>query len=67
MKVLGTARISAKGGVQIPREIRERYGIQPGDEIDFEDLGWGVRLVLVAKEKDAVGTPSDSSIALRKP
>lgn len=31
-----TSRIGAKGQVVIPKSIRERVGLQPGDEVDFE-------------------------------
>lgn len=30
------ARITSKGQVTIPKEIREELGIRPGDEITFE-------------------------------
>ncbi len=29
--------VSRKGWVVIPREIRERYGIKPGDKVDVVD------------------------------
>ena len=31
-----TARIGAKGQVVIPKSIRERIGLHPGDEVDFQ-------------------------------
>jgi AbrB family looped-hinge helix DNA binding protein len=31
----GTARVSSKGWVVIPKEIRDELGIQPGDEVRF--------------------------------
>lgn len=30
------ARITSKGQVTIPKEVREEMGIHPGDEIEFE-------------------------------
>ena len=31
-----TGRIGAKGQVVIPKSLRERMHLQPGDEVDFE-------------------------------
>ena len=38
-------RITSKGQVTIPVEIRERAGLLPGTEVDFELADDGVRLV----------------------
>jgi AbrB family looped-hinge helix DNA binding protein len=38
-------RITAKGQVTIPVAIRERAGLLPGTEVDFELAGDGVRIV----------------------
>lgn len=39
------SRVTEKGQVTIPKEIREELGIQPGDEVTFErtDTGYIVR------------------------
>jgi AbrB family looped-hinge helix DNA binding protein len=39
------SRVTEKGQVTIPKEIREELGIQPGDEVTFEptDTGYVVR------------------------
>lgn len=39
------SRITEKGQVTIPKEIREELGIRPGDEVTFErtDEGYVVR------------------------
>ncbi|MBI2942380.1 MAG: AbrB/MazE/SpoVT family DNA-binding domain-containing protein [Chloroflexi bacterium] len=29
------ARITSKGQITIPKEVRERLGVQPGDALDF--------------------------------
>ena len=38
-------RITSKGQVTIPIEIREKAGLLPGTEVDFELDGEGVRIV----------------------
>lgn len=35
-------RITSKGQVTIPIEIRERYGLLPGTEVEFEPAAEGV-------------------------
>jgi len=34
-------KVTTKGQVTIPKEIRERLGIEPGDEIEFEETDDG--------------------------
>jgi AbrB family looped-hinge helix DNA binding protein len=46
-------RITSKGQVTIPADIRERAGLLPHTEVDFEFDGKGVRIVRV----DARGKP----------
>ena len=31
------AKITSKGQVTIPKEIREKVGLEPGDEVSFEE------------------------------
>jgi AbrB family looped-hinge helix DNA binding protein len=38
-------RITSKGQVTIPVAIREKAGLLPGTEVDFELAGEGVRIV----------------------
>lgn len=38
-------RVTSKGQVTIPREVRKRLGITPGSEVDFELDERGARLV----------------------
>jgi AbrB family looped-hinge helix DNA binding protein len=38
-------RVTSKGQVTIPQAVRERLGIEPGSEVDFELDGHGARLV----------------------
>lgn len=35
-------RVTTKGQVTIPKDIRERFGIKPGDEVVFEETEDGV-------------------------
>jgi antitoxin PrlF len=42
-----THRVGAKGQVVIPKELRERVGLQPGSEVDFALEG--DRVVLAAR------------------
>jgi antitoxin PrlF len=37
-------RVTTKGQVTIPKEIREALGIKPGDEVTFEQTESGYRL-----------------------
>ncbi|MDP2950388.1 MAG: AbrB/MazE/SpoVT family DNA-binding domain-containing protein [Chloroflexota bacterium] len=47
---MAIAKVSKKGWVVIPREIRERYGIQPGDKVHVIDYGGRIALVPAAKD-----------------
>lgn len=38
-------RVTSKGQVTIPRAVRQRLGITPGSEVDFELDEHGARLV----------------------
>lgn len=37
-------KVTSKGQVTIPRAIRERYGLLPGTEVEFEVVGDTVRI-----------------------
>lgn len=37
-------RVTAKGQITIPLELRRRYGIQPGDEVRFSADADGIRV-----------------------
>ena len=49
---MATVRVSAKGWVVIPAELRRKYQIEPGAEVTIVDYG-GV-LALVPKMRDPV-------------
>lgn len=40
-----TARVSKKGQLVVPAEIRKRYGIEEGMEVEFLDFGEEISLV----------------------
>jgi AbrB family looped-hinge helix DNA binding protein len=42
-------RITAKGQVTIPLEVRERAGLMPGTDVEFEIEGGAVRLIKAVK------------------
>ena len=42
-------KVSTKGQVTIPLEIRERLGLQPGAEVSFEVEGGHVKIVPVKR------------------
>ncbi|WP_348627159.1 AbrB/MazE/SpoVT family DNA-binding domain-containing protein [Mesorhizobium sp. WSM2561] len=44
-------RVTTKGQVTIPEEIRDRLGIGPGSEVEFLATEDGVRFVLLRSAK----------------
>jgi AbrB family looped-hinge helix DNA binding protein len=44
------AKVTSKGQVTIPVEVRKSLGIKPGDHLRFEQQGRGVRLIREPKE-----------------
>ena len=48
-------RITSKGQVTIPAEIRERAGLLPHTEVDFEFDGKTVRIVRIDGKTDGRG------------
>jgi AbrB family looped-hinge helix DNA binding protein len=43
-----TRRVGAKGQVVIPKALRDRFGLHPGSEVDFEADGEAVKIVPAA-------------------
>jgi AbrB family looped-hinge helix DNA binding protein len=41
------AKVTSKGQVTIPREIRRRLGVRAGDRLEFEEDAQGVRVKAV--------------------
>lgn len=55
------AKITSKYQVTVPRAIADRYGIRPGDEIDWIPAGDVIRVVPSGPE----AAPGDQSAKLR--
>ncbi len=56
------AKVTSKGQITVPREIRRRLGVRTGDRLEFEEDGDGVRVTAVRKESPfekyrGIGTP----------
>jgi AbrB family looped-hinge helix DNA binding protein len=50
-------RVTSKGQVTIPVEIRERAGLLPHTEVDFEFDGTFVRIVPATRKTNGRGAP----------
>jgi len=48
-----THRVGTKGQVVIPKAIRDRIGIRPGDEVDFQAEETAVRIRRVGDDPEA--------------
>jgi AbrB family looped-hinge helix DNA binding protein len=55
-------RVTSKGQVTIPKEIRDRMGIGPGDEVGFQEEGG--KMVLVNEELPTRETPGQRMVRL---
>jgi antitoxin PrlF len=60
------AKVTSKGQITIPREVRRRIGVRAGDRVEFEDNGDGVTMRAVKKENvfekyRGIGTPGIGS------
>ena len=44
-----TTRLSTKGQLILPKEVRDRHGWRPGTELEVEDLGESVVIRAVAQ------------------
>jgi AbrB family looped-hinge helix DNA binding protein len=46
---MAIATVSAKGWIVIPKDIREKYGIKPGDKLQVIDYG-GIYMIPAVKD-----------------
>lgn len=53
---MAAATLTEKGQIVIPAEIRAKYGLTPGTQLEVVDEGGGIRLVVRRRV-----TPSDPS------
>jgi antitoxin PrlF len=60
-----TVRIGAKGQVVIPKGIRDRIGLHPGDEVDFEVHDHRVVVVAANRPAGLGGRFAESGMAAR--
>jgi len=44
------AKVTSKGQITIPRDVRRRLGVRAGDRVLFEEAGDGVKVTAVRKE-----------------
>jgi AbrB family looped-hinge helix DNA binding protein len=56
---LNNTTISSKFQLVIPREIRERFNLKPGEKVVFIPYKKSVRLVIVPSIKEAFGMLKD--------
>lgn len=62
-----STRVTEKGQATIPKELREKYGLEPGDEVIWMDTDDGI----VVKKRTSTGgrgmlVPEDTSEAKRE-
>ncbi len=48
-------KVSKKGGIIIPKGVRQRHNIRPGDKMEFVELGGSVSLVRLPEDPIAAG------------
>jgi len=52
---VATVTVSKKGWVVIPREIRQRYRIRPGDKVHIIDYAGRIAIIPAAEDPIAAG------------
>lgn len=49
------SKVTSKRQVTIPKEIATRYGIEPGDEIEWVPAGSGIRVRVASERREVLG------------
>jgi len=52
---MAATKVSRKGWVVIPRDIRERHGIRPGDRVQIVDFGGTIAIIPIPEDPIASG------------
>lgn len=60
-----TQRMGAKGQVVIPKVLRERAGLGPGSDVDFESVGDGIVVRRANRRPGLRGRFAGSGMAAR--
>lgn len=60
-----TQRMGAKGQVVIPKDLRERVGLGPGADVDFETVDDGIVVRRASKDSTLRGRFAGSGMATR--
>ena len=60
-----TTRLGAKGQVVIPKAVRDRAGLQPGDEVEIDIDGDTVVVTAVRRKRQLAGRFAGSGMAQR--
>jgi AbrB family looped-hinge helix DNA binding protein len=60
-----TYRIGAKGQVVIPKDLRDRAGLQPGVDVEFELHGKSVTMIAAGHRSTLGGRFAGSGMAAR--
>lgn len=50
------AKITSKMQVTVPRAIADRYGLEPGDEIEFQPAGEVIRIAIAGRRPNTGAT-----------
>ena len=58
------AKVTSKLQVTVPKALAERYGIQPGDDIRFEDAGEIIRVLPAGADAPAEGLDIEARLRL---
>ncbi len=58
-------RVTEKGQVTIPKDIRDRLNIGPGSEVDFIADDKGARLVVISNETEMSGSDFETWLKSR--